>query len=465
MSDDASAGASLLLAQHDTAHREQKHQHHQHQHQKLHKRTSDRVVVTEVVATVSVIQQIDVDSNGLTFSFEFVPAPTEDSSPVLTDSSQGPSISTTSTEPTVLSTSNPFDQSILSLSSGQSALTAPASTPSISSSFSSLIVRSNSTNLISGSSSLSNGFSNSTRSSSRTSLTSLTYITSSTPFVTSDRSKTTSTSSQYFTGSSTGSVSSDDGAFIAGGTAVTSGTTSSNTGASKGDSGSASEPATPTPVIVGSVVSSVAGAAVIILAILFFWRWRKRNRNMLALGSISGAAAGSSEAIRGGLPSQPSSGMTERRSFVNSVPAALASLTGYKRFSQKTERTISSTAGSERGFYRVSGRKLPSVLQSGGDGYGGGVDDIKTNTLSGTSFYRDSQGFYGGPGSPVFPPIQRDSGVPVMRPSPARTPVQEQGPFSSLPSPPLVPPLMPDALGRSRPSQDGSHPSRFKEEV
>jgi len=188
---------------------------------------------------------------------------------------------------------------------------------------------------------------------------------------------------------------------------------------------------------------------------------------MLSLGS--GGPLGGPDAIDEG-PSQPSGGMTERRSLAYAVPAALASLPGYKRSSHKTDRTtVSSTAGSERGFYRVSGRKLPSVLQSGGDGYGGGTDDRINNTLSGTSFYRDSQGFYGGPGSPSFPPLgistQRDSGVPVMRPSPARTPVTEHGPFFSEP-PPLIPPARrPDGLGRSHPSQDGSHASKFTEEV
>lgn len=192
---------------------------------------------------------------------------------------------------------------------------------------------------------------------------------------------------------------------------------------------------------------------------------------MLSLGS---GAPGGQDTITEGPPSQPSGGMTERRSMIQAVPAALASLTGYKRSSQKTERTISSTAGSERGFYRVSGRKLPSVLQSGGDGYGDVIDNRNANTLSGTSFYRDSSGFYGGPGSPSMSPIgistQRDSGIPVMRPSPARTPVTEHGPFFPMPPPP--PPIntsspthRPDVLGRSHPSQDGSHTSRFTEEV
>ena len=187
--------------------------------------------------------------------------------------------------------------------------------------------------------------------------------------------------------------------------------------------------------------------------------------------------------ISGGTPAPPSSGMmVERRSFAHAVPAALASLTaranigGYKRSSQRTETgTISSTAGSERGFYRVSGRKITSVLQSGGDGYGEryeepmpsrGFNDDRAGALSGSSWYRDSQGFSGGPGTSSIRPLEmasitRDSGVPVMRPSPARTPVTEQGPFTSIP---LNPPTR-DPLGRSHPSRDGSHASKFMEEV
>jgi hypothetical protein len=50
-----------------------------------------------------------------------------------------------------------------------------------------------------------------------------------------------------------------------------------------------------------------------------------------------------------------------------------------------------------------------------------------------------------------------------MRPSPARTPVTEQGPFAFPSQDPLPP--RPDVLGRSHSSQDGSHASRFTEEV
>ena len=186
---------------------------------------------------------------------------------------------------------------------------------------------------------------------------------------------------------------------------------------------------------------------------------------MLALGSSTGAAGGGTDTVPEGAPPQPpSGGMTQRRSRAFAVPAALASLTGYKRSSQRTDRTISSTAGSERGFYRVSGRKLPSVWQTGDDGYG---DTNPPHPLSGSSFYRDSSGFHGGPGGPAFLPgttSQHDSGVPVMRPSPARAPVTEQGPFSTTP-PPMSVPRPTDGLGRSRPSLDESHASRFTEEV
>lgn len=338
---------------------------------------------------------------------------------------------------------------------------------------------------ISSSNSISNSVSHVTISSSThsasipsTSKSSPTYLTS-LDSVTSSHSTARSTSSFYSPSSSPQPTSTNNGAFIGGGasgggsgsTGTGSGAISSSTAISGNNSSSDSGPATPTPVIIGSVVSSVAGAAVIILAVLFIWRWRKRNRNMVSLGSIGGGPSDGADAIHGGPPSQPSGGMAERRSFIHAVPAALASLSGYKRSSQQTEtnRTVSTTAGSERGFYRVSGRKLPSVLQSGGDGYGDEIDEVRSNTLSGTSFYRDSRGFYGGTGSLSNPlagtSTQRESGIPVMRPSPARTPVTEHGPFGTIP-PPLSPPARrPDLLGRSHPSQDGSRGSKFTEQV
>lgn len=241
----------------------------------------------------------------------------------------------------------------------------------------------------------------------------------------------------------------------------------------------------------GGVVGGVAGLAALLFILMLVLRWKKKNGGMLSIGSVSpstiagggrgggvGGNDGSGSAGQSqGFPNQAPRSMTERRSLAMAVPAALASLSKSKRSSQNTATNTVSSAGSERGFYRVSGKKLPSVLQHGGDGFGepnsntmsgssfypSGVPAMPiSNTLSGTSFYRDSQGFYGGQPSPPLEPPNRDSGVPVMRPSPARTPVTEHGPFTEPPGP--IPPR-PDLLGRSLASQDGSHASRFTEEV
>ena len=319
--------------------------------------------------------------------------------------------------------------------------------------------------VISSSSSLSPTFSNTTLSSSRSSLA---YLTPSSSTVSDQSSSLPSTSSFYSPSSSAHATTTSNVAVLGGATGASSSSPSSTTTASGNSTVSNNSSVAPTPVIVGGVVGGIAGAAIVIFVLMFLIRWKRRNSTMLSLGS--GEAGPGAATTRDAPPSQPSAGMAERHSLAFAVPAALAALTGYKRSSQKTEtdRTISSTAGSERGFYRVSGRKLPSVLQSGGDGYGGGVHE-NTMSMSGSSFYRDSQGLYGGTGSPTQTPagisIQRDSGIPVMRPSPARTPVTEHGPFSAVPVPLNPPPRRPDALGRSRSSQDGSHASRFTEEV
>jgi len=127
---------------------------------------------------------------------------------------------------------------------------------------------------------------------------------------------------------------------------------------------------------------------------------------------------------------------------------------------------VSSSGGSEQGFYRVSGRKIQSVLESGGDGYGNNGEN--TMSVDGASFYRDSQGFYGGLGgsSSAGP---HNSGIPNLRPSPARTPVIAQGISSDIHLD--QPPQVADGVSRSLASRDGSHAgshistSRFTEDV
>lgn len=315
-------------------------------------------------------------------------------------------------------------------------------------------------------------FSNSSiTSSSTSSASSFTYLLSSSSSSYDYPSSTSSIYSAIYSSSDSSATSTGGGGIIAGGgsTAAT-GSTSTSTAAA-GNGSDSTDLATSKSAVVGGVVGGVAGLAIFIALLMLFVRWKKQHSNMLSLGSGDpGRSGGVSRAIEPGpgpAPTQPSVGMTEGRSSFFAVPGALASLSGMKRGSRQTDKTTSTDAGGERGFYRVSGRKLPSVLQTGGSGYG---DDVPDNTLSGASFYRDSQGFYGGQGSPVLAaPIRTDrpeSGIPVMRPSPARTPVTEHGPFlfSNAP-PPLTPPLRPDLVGRSHPSQDGSLASRFTEEV
>ncbi|KAH8652371.1 hypothetical protein BX600DRAFT_92204 [Xylariales sp. PMI_506] len=250
----------------------------------------------------------------------------------------------------------------------------------------------------------------------------------------------------------------------AGGATGTSPSSSTSTAAS-----SSSTPAS-AGTVAGSVIGAVAGLAFIVVAVLMLLRYRKRQ-NGLRLSDSNGPP-GTRGLFLGGAPLFSPGGrrsgdaMTERRSIPFAVPAALASLTGYKRSSQRQ----SDSSGGERGFERISGRKLPSVLQHGGDGYSdptGPHDSI----LSDQSFYRDSHGYYGGPDIPrvaVGSPIRPESGVPVFHPGPARMPVAEAGHFSSSRN--LTPPPRRDGLGRSMPSQDGSSRShgsgsRFTEEI
>ncbi|KAJ5033538.1 uncharacterized protein L3040_008651 [Drepanopeziza brunnea f. sp. 'multigermtubi'] len=226
--------------------------------------------------------------------------------------------------------------------------------------------------------------------------------------------------------------------------------TPTSTAGAGGDADSDSSSGTSTSTIVGGVIGCIAGAAILVFLLMLLIRWKKRNQSLHSLTGAQGYdAAGATRELP---PSQPLGGMTERPS--GGGLAALAGLTGLRRSSQRN--TMSSAAESERGFYRVSGRKLPSVLHNGGDGYGGGI--MVPDTSSASSFYRDSQGFYGSP--PLSPPIQRESGVPVMRESPARTPITEQSPFPDIPEA-LTPPPRQDRI----PSIAGSQQSRFTEQV
>ncbi|KAK8065328.1 hypothetical protein PG997_012075 [Apiospora hydei] len=250
-------------------------------------------------------------------------------------------------------------------------------------------------------------------------------------------------------------------------------------GSSDGSSGSGSKP-TPPGTVAGSVIGSVAGVAFLLVLALMLLRWKKRQ-NALKLrdsnkspgGLITGAGVAAGKDNPFDDPHPPatanSSAMSQRRSAPFAIPAALANLTGsQKRYSDRTD--AASVEGGEKGFQKVSGRKLPSVLHYGGDGYSEPSNrDTVMSDQSSMSYYRDSQGFFSGPGMPrlaLGSPMRPESGVPVFHEGPARKAQTETGHFSPTN---LEPPAR-DPLGRSHPSQDGSNrthgsASRFTEEI
>lgn len=274
-------------------------------------------------------------------------------------------------------------------------------------------------------------------------------------------SSTTSGSFGIPTSTGTGSDSSD-----VGGDAQPSETSTS------GDSSDSSDDGVGAATVAGSVLGGVAALACILILVLYLLRWKKRQNTLkLVRGSTSERGPGGVLVGNSG-PGGGDGTMSERRhSIPFAIPAALASLTGHKRASAAA-RSAASSDGGEKGFSKVSGRKLPPVIQFGGDGY----SDPRDTIMSEQSIeYRDSQAFpnIDRPGPTrlaLGAPMRPDSGIPVYNPGPARTPIKEQGSFTPpMEHSPLEPPRI-DALGRSRPSYDGSSRShtsisRFTEEL
>ncbi|KAE8319200.1 hypothetical protein BDV41DRAFT_560464 [Aspergillus transmontanensis] len=247
--------------------------------------------------------------------------------------------------------------------------------------------------------------------------------------------------------------------------------------------------------IAGGVVGGVAGAMVLVVLVFLLLRRRRAYQNrapeVLPPGDMTGTAVGEGSVTR-------SADVVSRRSsndplFTASYFApAFMKRWRQSRLSTHTESTLDSST-SERGFQKISGRKIPSVLRSGGDGYGGGFSEgSPTMSEPSVSFP---------PGSPVLPrsptsqpPPSTPYGMPldvsytreaeetnpvvIFRPSPARTPIpgSADASLSNEPSVSRIVPLAqgalsptipkrPDVLGRSHPSFDGSRGSRFTESI
>ncbi|KAB8073018.1 hypothetical protein BDV29DRAFT_142816 [Aspergillus leporis] len=246
--------------------------------------------------------------------------------------------------------------------------------------------------------------------------------------------------------------------------------------------------------IAGGVVGGVAGAMVLVLIAFLLLRRRKANQRrateVLPPGDMTGTAVGEGSVARSDLVSRRSS--NDPLWTASYFAPAFMKRWRQSRLSTHTESTVDSGA-SERGFQKISGRKIPSVLQSGGDGYGGGFSE-RSPTMS-----EQSMNFP--PSSPVHPrsptsqpPPSIPYGMPldvsytreaeeinpmvIFRPSPARTPIPGSAaasisnestvsrivPMTQGALSPTIP-KRPDILGRSHPSFDGSRGSRFTESI
>ncbi|KAJ5694890.1 hypothetical protein N7536_005302 [Penicillium majusculum] len=243
-----------------------------------------------------------------------------------------------------------------------------------------------------------------------------------------------------------------------------------------------------TPKIVGGVVGSVAGVALIILLLFYYLRRRglfmgKTGRPAM-LGDAAagaGAAAGSREIV-------------ERRESNDPLfTASYLAPAFMKRWRQSTAtaRSGSTTdsAPSERGFQKISGRKLPPVFTHGGDGYGGGLDGDSPTApgfpaTSPATGPIGSPSFYAPPptsqfGSPLDSNFTREveEPTPPTRPNLVHLPISNSvnvaTPITVTPAHPVAQPQSavpfapprPDALGRSLHSFDGSRSSRFTEVI
>ncbi|KAJ5492850.1 hypothetical protein N7539_001596 [Penicillium diatomitis] len=245
-----------------------------------------------------------------------------------------------------------------------------------------------------------------------------------------------------------------------------------------------------TSKIVGGVVGSVAGLAMIFIVLFYLFRRRKmmfkqRNSAALPLPSDDGGTTRQMSTISSNEPLFSASYLSP----------AFAKRWRHSTMTVRSDSTVSSSTPSERGFQKISGRKIPPVLAHGGDGYGGTGDESSptypglspvspggasamgsalTSPLSqappptlphgmvlDTNYTREAEEGLESPirSSPVHLPIS--SAVSVASP----TTVTPTSPIAQPQSAIAVIPRRPDGLGRSFPSYDGSRSSRFTESI
>lgn len=258
-----------------------------------------------------------------------------------------------------------------------------------------------------------------------------------------------------------------------------------STSDSQSSSGSGSSSKADTPKIVGGVIGSVAGLAMIFLILFYLLRRRKffQQKGILALPGDD--AVGSREVAERHTSDDP---------LFTATYFAPAFVKRWRNstMTAKTESTVSSSNPSERGFQKISGRKIPPVLTHGGDGYGGGLDGDSPTIPGFPPISPDGGGPFSSPTSHA-PPVASPYGMPLdtnytretdefttpTRPKAVHLPLSSSVNFGSPTtvnaSHPVVqaqsampvssPPSRPDGLGRSLPSYDGSRGSRFTESL
>lgn len=200
--------------------------------------------------------------------------------------------------------------------------------------------------------------------------------------------------------------------------------------------------------------------AFLVVLVFLALRWKKQSGGRFRLSDPNATGKRGILNGSGGPDGSNSGGMIQRS--LSYGPTAAASATAAAAVKPPSRRASEPSETGERGFVRVAGRKLPSVLQAGGDGY----TDPREGTANDDEsvYYRDSQAFFEPNGQTrlaLGSPMRPVSGVVVLKESPARTPVTESAPFPDTRSTffPLQPPAR-DPVGRSLTSQDGSRGSR-----
>ncbi|KXT07370.1 hypothetical protein AC578_491 [Pseudocercospora eumusae] len=251
------------------------------------------------------------------------------------------------------------------------------------------------------------------------------------------------------------------------GTPATSAPSSTSSGSASNNSHNNSNSPPPAGAIAGGVVGGCAGLAVIVLIAMLFVRWYRR-RSRLGHQALPPASLDSPEQ-HGDLSRGP--GMAERAGLMPLAAAVPAMFRHHDRSAEPSE-------SSERGFTRISGRKLPSAWS---EGMSSPPPEMPLNaattstTGASASHYRDSQGQYGGDGT-GFPPSPTASPTsPASSHGPLRSSTHEM--MTMSPGPQRQPQLHaggpygftggPSGFQRSdTPSSlDPSRNSRFTEEM